>query len=370
MYPSALPSISLTTMIVTDNSLTLAGTMVKGHPYLARATSGLILSLLVGVVTANHVRAQDVEAELAYISGLNELGFPDYAETVLDRIRQKFPRDAVDRAELKVMINQNKLDEALKLIESRPDKESETTWKMWFELAEGYYAWGKAKKFEEIYDRFVKKYSGGAPENLRDFVVNYSYRYSQLLVMTGQRVKSVQALRTMLKAKPPDHVARQISIELAELLMSLAEEAKMADRKKLFEEAEEIAKKVQWGGQDVWFGRSVVVMAHMRMIEGDRAGARKLILDYLPILKGIHDSIKEEVEASGDASLLRLTPIAQCRFLLGRLHHEEALDLYAKADEAEDARSWKATAQWTNSWMTCRRRRVPSSIASTTRVTG
>ncbi|MDA0323584.1 MAG: tetratricopeptide repeat protein [Verrucomicrobia bacterium] len=293
----------------------------------------MVLSLLAAVALSTPLHAQDVEAELAFISGLNDLGFPDYAETVLDQIRAKFPRDAVDRAELKVMINQNKLDQALKLIEARGDKESITTWKMWFELAEGYYAWGQAQNFEEIYDRFVKKYSKGAPDEMRDFVVNYSYRYSQLLVMTGQRIKSVEALRTMLKAEPPKHVDRQISIELAELMMSLAEEAGKEERKKLFDEAETIAKKVQWGGQDVWFGRSVVVMAHMRMIAGDRPGARKLILDYLPILKGIHESIKEEVLARGEEDLLRLTPIAQCRFLLGRLHHEEALALYAKAEE-------------------------------------
>lgn len=313
----------------------------------------------------------DVELELQYIAGLNEIGFPDYAERLLDDIRTRHPPEIVQRAEIKILGAQGKLDEAKAIIDSRPDANSPDTWRMRLELAELYYAWSQPEKFFAIYDQFVERFGANPPAGMDEFVVENVYRYAQFLLIMGRDDKAATALRTVYKAAAHDFselrdqplpqdaeeaaaaqarlenaegVKKQMAIELAELLVKIGE-SDPARRKAAFDEAEKLAKEVQWGVVDIWFGRSVVVLAHIRVVQGDREGARKLITDYMQELQMIHAAIKDEAERTENNELLRLTPLAQCRYILGMMFHEEAKDKLRESDEASDPRQAQALRQ-------------------------
>lgn len=281
---------------------------------------------------------ESIERELEYIRGLNELGFGDYASIVLESVRGKHDGDVVARAELTILIAQGKFDEAEALVAKRPDKNSQTTWAMRLQIADGHYAWSRPHEMRKGYDAFIKAFSQKVPDNMREFVLNYSYRYTQMLISLGQDKRAVAAMKTLLKSGPPKETKRQFQIELAEILMRTGESTTGDARKKLFAEAMELCEDVQWGGRDLWFGRSAVMIAHMRLVEGNREGARKIIIGYMDDLKAIHQSLVDYAKEQGDDYVLSLTPIAECRYLLGKLHLEDAMDAFAAAEEAENAR--------------------------------
>jgi TolA-binding protein len=137
---------------------------------------------------------------------------------------------------------------------------------------------------------------------------------------------AVQAYRYVILSKPEPDVMRGVQTEMAEMLFKLGQKATGDARKKYFEESRKICLEIQWGGTDVAFGKTVVIMAHMALMNGDKAGARKTINDYMPMLKSIDESLKEDK----DKNSLKYSPMAQCKFMLGTLGEE---DLRALIDQ-------------------------------------
>jgi tetratricopeptide (TPR) repeat protein len=133
----------------------------------------------------------------------------------------------------------------------------------------------------------------------------------------------VQAYRYFLLTKPGTDVERVVLTEMAEMLMKVGEKSVGEPRKKCFEEAKEIATKIQWGGVDEAFGKTVVMLAHIQLIEGNKADARKIITDYMPMLQQIDDMLKAEPDGA------RRSPMAQCRYMLGQMGEQEIRDLVA-----------------------------------------
>jgi TolA-binding protein len=90
--------------------------------------------------------------------------------------------------------------------------------------------------------------------------------------------------------------------------------------------------------QDVWYGKAVAYKAHVKVMRGDLEGASKLLedKDIGKILQDIDSSLKEEVDKGGDPSLLKLSPMAECRYLLGVMLQAEAWKLIDAGGESKE----------------------------------
>lgn len=263
-------------------------------------------------------------AELKYAEQLNSWGMPDYAQVILNRL-PKSPEVAVIRKRLTIeaLVATGKFDEVKNLIAREGDQTSEATWGMKLALADGYYAWGKYNEAQEIYNSFFAKYPDGPPKSLNDFYMDSAYKYSQMLLLMGDKKAAMEAYRNLNKAKLPRHVERQIMSETAELMLVIADDpdTPKAERDKLMKEVEELCNKILWV-QDLWFGKAVVYLAHMALMKGDAEKATKLIDEYKKQLMAIDAALQEQ--SQGGEDLTKLSPMAQCRYLIGKMMQEEA----------------------------------------------
>ncbi len=80
--------------------------------------------------------------------------------------------------------------------------------------------------------------------------------------------------------------------------------------------------------QDVWFGKGVVIMAHLKMMEGKIEDAMKLIDEHRSQLEDIDRALREESDKTGE-DLTKLSPMAQCRYLIASILHDEAEKLFS-----------------------------------------
>jgi len=301
------------------------------------ARAGLLACFLLAVVPgAVRLRAmtdEEIQRELLYFEGLNALGLYDYASAVLDRIP---PDPRVKSYRIQSLIIKREFDEAKAMIAKEPNQDAQETWAMKLALGDGYYAWGMYTEAKAVYQNFFKRYESGPPEELRRFYLDSAYKYAQMLRLTGDNKGAAQAYRIGLKGKPPRHIERQFQSELAELLVKMgAESDKPEERANYFREAREICDKILWV-QDVWFGKAIVMLAHMLMVEGKTDEAMKLIEDYKGELTAIDRALKEESEETGE-NLTRLSPMAECRYLMGVILQEEAVKALDTSGDARKA---------------------------------
>jgi tetratricopeptide (TPR) repeat protein len=274
-----------------------------------------------------------VAEELRYADGLNALGLSYYANLVLANIKgDDGGRKVV--SEIKSLVGIKKFPEANALIAKQPDQDSQAVWAMKLTVADGYYGWGMYTNAQSLYESFFKKFSDGPPEALNDFYTKSGYKYAQMMLLTGQDKAALDAFRATLKAKNMDRAfKRQIQTEMAELMVKVAAKATGDERKKLFEEIRKICDEILWV-QDVWFGKAIVMLAHIKMLQGDVDGAQKLVDDYWDQLKAIDDMLREDAKEQGD-ELLKISPMANCHYMLGVIMQDEAEKLIAANGEKE-----------------------------------
>lgn len=270
-------------------------------------------------------RARAMQEEIRYIRGLQQWGLMDYADIVINRLKTKYPEAAneIKVMELRGLLSIGEFDKVKSIIKRAPNQKGEGVWAMKTALADGYYAWGKYAEAQEIYDGFFAKYKSGPPASLNKFYIEAAYKYAQMLLLMGNESQAINAYDLVLKAKLDRHIERQVLSEMAEVMLKVAESSP-ARRPQLFARVKKITDKILWV-QDLWFGKAIVYLAHMNMMQGDLKAANALIEDYQPQLKGIHDTLVEQ--STPDEDLTRLSPIAQCRYLLGVMLHDEAKKL-------------------------------------------
>jgi tetratricopeptide (TPR) repeat protein len=151
-----------------------------------------------------------------------------------------------------------------------------------------------------------------------------------MLLFMGKKQEALDAYRRVAKAKMERHVERQVLGETQELIMKLAEETTdVAQRKAYAKEIEKINNVILWY-QDLWFGKAIVIMAHLKLLEDDFEGATKLISEYGDQLLEIDKSLRQQEAEGGGEGLSRLSPMAQCRYMLGLMRHQKAEKLLAE----------------------------------------
>jgi tetratricopeptide (TPR) repeat protein len=277
------------------------------------------------------VRAQDSAAaaqdlELRYVDGLNKLGLPTYAQLVLDKLGAG---PEVKARRLESALQRGEFEQVIATIAAEGgDPSSLTAWAMKLKLADGYFAWGKYPEARKIYDEFFVKYASGAPAELKNFYYESAYKYAQMLLLMNDSAGAINAYRLGIKGTPPREIKRQFQGDLSDLLMKLAEGAEGAEREKLLTEINGLADELLWI-QDLWFGKAIVLKAHIAMLRGDVDSAMKLVDDYRDQLVQIDQILQEQ---SPDGELTRMSPMAQARYLLGSI----LLDTGKKALAAGD----------------------------------
>ncbi|MDP6491301.1 MAG: tetratricopeptide repeat protein [Kiritimatiellia bacterium] len=262
----------------------------------------------------------EIRAEIQYAEALQKLGMPDYMEIVLDRLIKKHPeaKPLIKVLRLQSMISRGKFAEVLEIIAREPNQNSQDAWAMRLSLADGYYAWGKYPQAEEIYVSFFKAFPK-PPAGLNDFFINSAYKYAQMQLVLGKDEEAITAYKNVLKAKVEEHIKRQVMSETAELMLKVAQAKPAKDRAALLKEIDELATDILWV-QDIWFGKAIVIMAQAKALQGDIPAAMKLVKDYTPQLKQIHDILVEQ-------ELESLSPMANCRYMLGSIMWKEAQKL-------------------------------------------
>lgn len=273
----------------------------------------------------------EIQYELDFASKLVEARFPDYAKKVVDRLLAKYPQAKAGAAkvQIEVLTSVGKFDEAEKLVAGMPPGNTETM-VMLLAIGDQYYARNKMKEARRVYDSFFKQFSGQIPADIARFYGESAYKFAQMLVYFGDEAGAVEAYRNVLKTKLETDIDRRVKTELAELLFRVGSKLPPDKRKPYFQEAKKIATEIQWGGVDLWFAKTVVILTHFQMIDGDRAGARKTILDYMPMLQQVDEILRENKEP------MRLSPMAECRYMLGTLYEEDAVAFLADKEKKNE----------------------------------
>ncbi|MFO7871635.1 MAG: tetratricopeptide repeat protein [Kiritimatiellia bacterium] len=275
---------------------------------------------------------EEVRVEIEYAEGLLELGLHDFAEEVLSTVK-----DPAAGAQLEVLrqrknIMRGDFDKVWATIRSKPNQDSQEVWALKLALADGYYAWGKYPEAKSIYQSFFQRYPDGPPEALKRFYMNSAYKYAQMLLLIGEKKQALQGYKNVLKAGPKRHVIRQMKAEMAELLLQLGEENTGAVRQRYFQECEEICRELMWQ-RDLWFGKAVAYRAHIMVANGNIEEAMKLLKQNLNALYEIDQSLQQMARKEGAEDLTHLSPMAECRYLVGVMMQEEAERLLASGGD-------------------------------------
>jgi len=271
--------------------------------------------------------------EVEYAETLNKMGLPDYARMVLDRIKDPAAKSIIKVIRMQALASKGDFEKVREIIAKEPDQNSQDVWAMKLTLADNYYAWGRYPDARAIYESLFKAYPDGPPEALNDFYVDSSYKYARMLLLLGKHKEAALAYDNVTKAKLSRAIHRQVITEKAELLVKIAGTADPGEREAYYKQIEDICNEIFWV-QDLWFGKAIVIMAHLKMIKGDIDGAMELVDEYGPQLKQI-DRILKTDEASSGESLTQLSPMAECRYLLGVMMQEEAEKLLASDGDKE-----------------------------------
>ncbi len=276
---------------------------------------------------------ENLDEEFQFASGLVDLGFADFADKVVQQILRLHPEQK-DRAQLvqaEVLISRRRFEDAEKIVREM-GMDNTKAQAISLALARGYYAIGETDKASQLYTEFFKRYEGRMPTDpdLLRFYQEAAYQFGQMLEMAGKTDDAIKAYGRILTTKPDRQTLRRVQAKQAELYVKAAASADRAQQEKLLAEAKKLCETIQWGGMDIWFGQSVITLAHMDLVRGDRTAAEKTLMSNMDIFKEIDGFLKEE------GLPVSVSPMAGARFLLGELFQQQAETMEKQKRPAED----------------------------------
>ncbi|MDA3926370.1 MAG: hypothetical protein PF904_16900 [Kiritimatiellae bacterium] len=311
---------------------------IRFHRFLPFIIVAMVIFGLCSIANAQDAEMDAaLKMELKYIEMLQQMRMPDIAEEVIEEVKKKYPEAA---AKIKVLEFQGLLwtaqfEEVRKVIDAMPDKNGAEYWALNLAMADAYYAYQMYADADKLYMAFFKKFAKPSKE-LSSFYRDSAYKYAQMLLYLGKDAEALVAYKRLFNVKLEQDRERNVYADMAELMLKLAPEIK--DKKKkaaMLKEAEGIVDKLLWK-QDVWFGKAIVMKAHILMLRNDVKGAQDLVENYMPQLKIIHDSLLED-DPDGSRGWLRMSPMPQCRYLLAVLLLDAAKDEMKKPTPDEEA---------------------------------
>lgn len=305
------------------NAMTM---ILKGRSQRPWLLAVALFVALIGNVFAQGLEVTpELKAELDYIQALNTARMPDYAELVLNGLLVKFPeaKAHLKAGRLELILQTGRFDDAKKMIAQEANQETPEAWAMKLTLADYYYVYGKYQEALGIYKGLFDKYKAKPPVAIASFYKESFYKYAQMLLFLGLDKEALVAYKDLLQLDLESEMKRQVQFEAAQLKVRLAE--KMApgkERDAFLALAKRRTEDILWV-QDLWFGRGIVLLAHIEVIKGDVEGAKKLVKTYDSQLRNIDQQLQEQSRLTGE-DLSRLSPIAECRYLIGSMMQDEA----------------------------------------------
>lgn len=281
---------------------------------------------------------------LRYVEGLQQLYLLDIADQVLKELTVKYPEAAARAAtlELKADLVRGNFD-AVKARIGKAQKEGEKPeilWAMKLALADSYYTYGKNDECRSLYELFFKEYTGKdkkgkpipIPAALEGLFTEAAYKYAHMLVNMKKLDSAFTMYKVMIESgKLPDYFERQCMANMAEIGITLAEEAMEGEKKDAKKrdaylvEVNKVADKLLWV-QDLWFGKAIVLKAHALVLQDKPEDAQKLVDRYMGTLTAIHQALVAQEEETGDP-LTRESPMAECRYLLAVMLKDKAEEI-------------------------------------------
>jgi TolA-binding protein len=268
--------------------------------------------------------------EMEYVRRLQrDLRMPDFADQVIQQLKRKFP-DAGARLkvlEVEGLLAQGSFDKVKAQIAALPDPNGAEAWAMKLAMADSLYAFSKQSEAFALYDAFFKQFATPPPA-LESFYAEAAYKYPQMLLLIRQDEKALEAYRRLLKLALPPQTVRQVQAEAAELIIRIGDDSKKKESlAPLLVEANKYVDGLLWDSTDIWFGKAIVLKAHIKLLQGNVGDAQKMVEDYMPQLRAIHDSLVEQDKAEGSSGYTRISPMAECRYLLAVMLQNEAVKL-------------------------------------------
>ncbi len=315
----------------TDHQGNAMRTILDGWSSRLRILTAIVSTMLVVSASAQGTRPNALlEIELNYIAALSDARMPDYAELVMNDVVAKFPEAKIvfKKVRLELLLGQGKFDEAKAMIAKEPNPELPEVWVMKLTLADFFYAYGKYPEALGIYKGFFEKYKAKPPEAIAPFYMESYYKYAQMLLFLNQDKEALKAYEDLMGLKLESEMKRQVQFEAAQLMVRLTADMKPgADLTAMLAKAKKSTEDLMWV-QDLWFGRGIVLLAQIEVIKGNLDAANKLVKQYMPQLKNIDSQLLQLSRETGE-DLSRLSPIAECRYLMGGMMQDAAEKLLA-----------------------------------------
>ena len=311
-----------------------------------KCVSICICFLLAVTTTCLSADLPDPDQEFAFASGLIEIGFPDLARKVVDRVILLYP-DQKDRAGLiqtELLIHQRKFNEAERLLSSM-DATTPKAQAVSLALAKGYYNAGDVDKASKIYETFFDHYTGRIPEDpdVKRFYQEAAYQFGQMLEQDGDFDGAAEAYARVLTVVTDKSAQRRLQADQAHLYVELAKEVRGKKKEAYLKKAQKLCEDIQRGGLDIWFGQSVITSANIELASGNRDTAERTLRTNLDILKSIDKTLKKQ------GYTLSVSPMSGARYLLGTIYEDQANAL-AEEGQTDEAIALfgKALSQYYN----------------------
>ena len=309
-----------------------------------RAWTRLTLGAMMAAALAGSAMpalAYTVDEDIRFASGLIafEPAFRDFAQTVVDQVRQRDPgaEDRLKVIQAELFVKDRKYAEAEKLVQemgiSNPKAQA-----IMLSLALGYYNAGKSDQAVKLYDDFFNQYQNGNvptdPDVLR-FYQTAAFQYGQIREAMEDFERAADCYKRVQDSTDLKDLQREMQLQQARAWVKVAEFSDGEKRAEALKKCKAICSDIQWGGLDVAFVNSTVILANAMIVEGDVAGARAMLDDYKDQFRTVDDMLEELGEP------LDQSPQGGARSLLGRLYRQEAdavadnpaeaIPLYSKA---------------------------------------
>lgn len=282
----------------------------------------------------------ELEAEVAYVEALVNGGYPDFAPSVIEATKKKWPASEARffAIEIRGLLALGKFEEAEKKIAALPDRSSVKFWAARLEMANNYFARGQKAECMKIYDEFFKAFPKPNAD-IRKFYLDACYAYGQLLAGDKRYAKAIERYEALLKLLKDDAWCN-VACETCDLYLKLIDQTTAPAEKKARDgyiaAATKIADKLLWQlEKPVYFGRAVSMKAHIEQLKGKAERASELIDEYRPQLKELHDKIVE-FDPDGRQGLLKQSPYPECLYLQAKILFDEAKAEYKKTKRNDE----------------------------------
>ena len=285
-----------------------------------------------------HGKAQTLDDDFAFASGLIDWGFSDfaikYAESLL--VANPGAADRVNLIKAQSLIASRKFAEAEAMMSKLPPGDPKAD-AIRLALANAYHATGDLDKSRQIYAEFFNRHKElpTDPDILR-FYRDSAYRYAVMLERANDLVGALSAYDRVLKTDPERDIMRRIQTDQSQILLKLARANHDGKRDDFAHRTRKAVETIQWGGIDLWFGQSIITLANVELIYNDEAKAQKIIKDYMDILRQIDKLLEENDMPKG------LSPMAGARFLSGEISQRAAERAAANNDATAAQQNYAA----------------------------